>query len=106
MKGVHRVTKRLASGGVAVYHYAWRGGPRLPGEPGSAEFLAALAAAKAEGPPHHKGTLQEVFNAYQSSPRAATMNRKGIVRTSRGPSSSWKPAARPRRCWRFSRCGR
>lgn len=68
MKGVHRVTKRLATGGVAVYHYAWRGGPRLPGEPGSAEFLAALAAAKAEGPKHHKGTLQEVFNAYQASP--------------------------------------
>ncbi len=68
MKGVHRVTKRLASGEVAVYHYAWRGGPRLPGEPDSAEFLTALAAAKAEAPPHHKGTLQEVFNAYQASP--------------------------------------
>lgn len=68
MKGVHRVTKRLASGEVAVYHYAWRGGPALPGEPGSAEFLAALAAAKAEAPKHHRGTLQEVFNAYQASP--------------------------------------
>jgi len=74
VKGVHRVTKRLASGGVAVYHYAWRGGPRLPGEPGSAEFLAALAAAKAEGPPHHKGTLQEVFNAYQSSPQFTSLS--------------------------------
>ena len=68
MKGVHRVTKRLAAGGVAVYHYAWRGGPRLPGEPGSPEFMAALAAALAEPPKHHKGTLQEVFNDYQRSP--------------------------------------
>lgn len=68
MKGVHRVTKRLASGEVAVYHYAWRGGPRLPGEPGSAEFLAALASAQTEAPAHHKGTLQEVINAYQASP--------------------------------------
>jgi len=68
VKGVHRVTKRLASGEVAIYHYAWRGGPRIPGEPGSAEFLAALAAAKAEAPPHHKGTLQEIINAYQASP--------------------------------------
>lgn len=67
MPGVHRVTKRLATGEVAVYHYAWRGGPRLPGQPGSAEFLAALAAAKADAPAHHKGTLQEVFNAYQTS---------------------------------------
>jgi integrase len=66
--GVHKVQKRLASGAIAVYHYAWRGGPRLPGEPGSAEFLAALAAAKAEAPTHHKGTLQEVFTAYQLSP--------------------------------------
>ncbi len=68
MKGIHRVTKRLASGEVAVYHYAWRGGPRLPGDPGSPEFVAALAAAQAEPPQHHKGTLQEVFNAYQRSP--------------------------------------
>lgn len=83
MKGVHRVTKTLASGDVAVYHYAWRGGPRLPGDPGSAEFLAALAAAKAEGPPHHKGTLQEVFNAYQASPAftaLADATRKGYAR--------------------------
>ena len=83
MKGVHRVTKRLATGEIAVYHYAWRGGPRIPGEPGSAEFLAALAAAKAEAPPHHKETLQEVFNAYQASPAftaLAEATRKGYVR--------------------------
>ena len=83
MKGVHRVTKRLASGEVAVYHYAWRGGPRLPGNPGSAEFLSALAAAKAEAPQHHKGTLQEVFNAYQASPAftaLAEATRKGYAR--------------------------
>lgn len=83
MKGVHRVTKRLASGEVAVYHYAWRGGPRIPGEPGSPEFLTALAAAKAEAPPHHKGTLQEVFNAYQASPAFTALSessRKGYAR--------------------------
>jgi integrase len=68
VKGVHRVTKRLASGEIAVYHYAWRGGPRIPGEPGSPEFLSALAAATAETPHHHKGTLQEIINAYQASP--------------------------------------
>lgn len=68
MQGVHRVQKRLASGAVAVYHYAWRGGPRLPDDPGSPEFLAALAAAQAATPKHHAGTLQEVFTAYQRSP--------------------------------------
>jgi integrase len=65
---VHRVTKRLASGKVAVYHYAWRGGPALPGEPGSPEFMAALSAAQTQAPKHHAGTLQEVFSAYQRSP--------------------------------------
>lgn len=65
--GVHEVKKRLASGEVRIYRYAWRGGPAIVGEPGSPEFLAALAAAKAEAPKHHKGTLQEVFNAYQAS---------------------------------------
>lgn len=67
MKGVHEVKKRLASGEVRIYRYAWRGGPPIKGEPGSPEFLAALAEAKAEQPAHHRGTLQEVFNAYQQS---------------------------------------
>lgn len=67
MPGVHEVRKRLASGEVRVYRYAWRGGPAIKGEPGSPEFFAALAAAKAEAPQHHKGTLQELFNAYQRS---------------------------------------
>ena len=83
MKGVHRVQKRLASGGVAVYHYAWRGGPRLPGEPGSPEFLAALAAAKAAAPKSQAGTLQEVFTAYQRSPAFTALSdatRKGYAR--------------------------
>ena len=67
MPAIHKVKKRLASGEVRVYHYAWRGGPPLPGEPGSPAFMAALAAAQAETPKHHKGTLQEVFSAYQRS---------------------------------------
>lgn len=83
MKGVHRVKRRLASGEVAVYHYAWRGGPRLPGDPDSPEFLAALAGAKADAPAHHKGTLQEMFNAYQASPAFTGLSdatRKGYAR--------------------------
>lgn len=83
MKGIARVTKRLASGEVAVYHYAWRGGPRLPGEPGSPEFMAALAEARYEAPSHHKGTLQEVINAYQASPAFTGLSeatRKGYAR--------------------------
>jgi hypothetical protein len=29
LNGIHRVRKRLATGQVRIYHYAWRGGPRL-----------------------------------------------------------------------------
>lgn len=45
LKGVHRVRRKLAGGSEAVYYYAWRGGPRLEGEPGSPEFVASFAAA-------------------------------------------------------------
>lgn len=41
--GVHRVTAK-----GRVYHYAWRGGPRLLSQPGTAAFVAELAAAQAE----------------------------------------------------------
>ena len=42
LKGIHSVRWRLASGEIATYHYAWRGGPRLIGKPGSPEFLFAI----------------------------------------------------------------
>ena len=45
MKGLHRVRSRLADGRVETYFYAWRGGPRLPGQPGSPEFILAYNQA-------------------------------------------------------------
>ena len=45
LKGVHAVQRRLASGELAFYYYAWRGGPRLRGEPGSPEFIRSYDAA-------------------------------------------------------------
>lgn len=45
LKGIHRVTKRLSDGRPVTYHYAWRGGPRLQGAPGSPEFIASYHAA-------------------------------------------------------------
>lgn len=41
LKGVHKVR----SGG-RDYYYAWRGGPRITGEPGTPEFLASFAELK------------------------------------------------------------
>lgn len=41
LKGIHKVTSK-----GCVYYYAWRGGPRLQGEPGSDAFLASLTEAR------------------------------------------------------------
>lgn len=41
LKGVHKVRVKLANGSHKTYWYAWRGGPRLLGAPGSPEFVRA-----------------------------------------------------------------
>jgi integrase len=60
-------TKRLADGRMVTYYYAWRGGPRLPGKPGSPEFVVAYNAAIAQKVAPTKAVLLTVLNAYQSS---------------------------------------
>ena len=40
LKGVKKVTRKLADGWIVTYWYAWIGGPRLDGTPGSPEFIA------------------------------------------------------------------
>jgi integrase len=50
LKGIHTVRMKLASGETRTYYYAWRGGPKLAGTPGSPEFMRsyndAIAARK------------------------------------------------------------
>jgi integrase len=67
LKGVNSVRKRLADGRVRVYHYAWKGGPALCGEPGTPEFVASYneAAARKVRPP--TGVLLSVIQGYQAS---------------------------------------
>jgi len=50
LKGINRITKRLADGSKITYFYAWKGGPRLHGTPGSPEFQAKRAEQKADKP--------------------------------------------------------
>ena len=69
LKGINRVSKRLADGTRVTYYYAWKGGPRLPGKPGDAEVVAAYNEAVAEKAKQPSGTLQAVLNAYQESPK-------------------------------------
>lgn len=45
LKDIASATKRLADGRRVRYWYAWRGGPRLEGEPGTPAFHASYNAA-------------------------------------------------------------
>lgn len=63
LKGVHEVRAK-----GRVYFYAWRGGPRLQGSPGSPEFIASFEQAHAGRKASPTGTFREVITAYRASP--------------------------------------
>jgi len=67
LKGLNSKTKKLASGQTVTYHYAWKGGPRLPGTLGSPEFMAAYneAVTRKHMPP--AGVLFSIMQGYQAS---------------------------------------
>lgn len=67
LKGINRVKTKLADGTTAVYYYAWKGGPRLPGKPGDDEFIAAYNEAIAKKARPASGTLQSILNGFQQS---------------------------------------
>ena len=67
LPGIAKVCKRLADGTIAVYYYAWRGGPRLPGTPGSPEFVQAWQEAQKLRKPRHDSTLLGILDSYQRS---------------------------------------
>lgn len=68
LKGINRVKKRLADGSYVIYYYAWKGGPRLEGSPGSAEFVDSYNLALKNRRVKPDGTLQSVLNKYLASP--------------------------------------
>jgi integrase len=68
LKGLNRVKAKLADGSTAIYYYAWKGGPRLDGEPGSPEFLASYnRAAEERKGRHRKETVRWLIEDYLSS---------------------------------------
>src|SRR6516165_5839151 len=66
-KGLHWAPATLADGTKKIYWYAWRGGPRLHGEPGSPEFLASYNAAVATKVAAPEGRLLSLIQGYQKS---------------------------------------
>ena len=67
LKGVKQVTKVLADGSTKTYWYAWPGGPRLEGQPGTGEFAASYHAAVSAKAKSRAGTLQDLLSQYQQS---------------------------------------
>jgi integrase len=67
LKGIHKLRIKLAGGNVAFYYYAWRGGPRLAGEPGSPEFLASYTAAHATRREPDGSSFHSVIVGYKKS---------------------------------------
>jgi integrase len=66
-KGLHWTVARLADGTKRIYWYAWRGGPRLRGEPGSPEFIVDFNAAATMKAPAPEGKLLALTQAFQRS---------------------------------------
>jgi integrase len=73
LKGVHSTSKRLADGSSRRYWYAWKGGPRLLGAPGSPEFVASYHAAHSAQKQAPVGTLHAIIAAYRQSDEFATL---------------------------------
>src|SRR3974390_992976 len=82
LRGVNRVRKRQADGRVVVYYYAWKGGPRLAGQPGTPDFIASYNEAVAQKAQTPSGVLLGVLNRYQESEEfkaLADSTRRGYV---------------------------
>lgn len=67
LKHIHVVRSKLRDGWTE-YHYAWRGGPRLKGEPGSPEYVASYQQAHATRKAPLSGTFKSVIVKYRASP--------------------------------------
>ena len=74
LKGVAKVTSK-----GRTYYYAWRGGPRLRGEPGTPEFVASYNEAIETVAPR---TLP-VSSHWSRSTRPATITRSLPLRLAR-----------------------
>lgn len=84
LKGLNRNTKRLADGTSVTYWYAWKGGPRLPGQPGSPEFMKAYNEAVADRKTPTGETLRTLVMLYKGSPEFS-----GLGENTRKEWSRW-----------------
>jgi integrase len=67
LKGLFWAPAKLADGSRKIYWYAWKGGPRLRGEPGTPEFVASYNVAVATKIAAPEGRLLRLLQEYQRS---------------------------------------
>jgi integrase len=79
LRGVAKVTSK-----GRVYYYAWRGGPRLSGAPGSPEFIASYATALESRRTSDNGSVRALVANYRSSPAFT-----GLAETTRKVWTLW-----------------
>jgi integrase len=74
LKGIHKVRWRLASGKIAIYYYAWRGGPRLTGGSGSPEFMRSYNEAVASRRRPAQGKLFTLIAEFRASSEYSSLS--------------------------------
>src|SRR5262245_50820171 len=67
LKHVASATKVLARGEKVTYYYAWRGGPRLQGKPGSPEFVQSYEKAHRELRAPDSSVFKSIITDYLAS---------------------------------------
>jgi integrase len=67
LKGINSKPKKLADGTIRTYYYAWKGGPRLHGEPGTPEFIASYHAAVSAKKTPPQGVMLSILQGFQAS---------------------------------------
>jgi integrase len=67
LKGINSVNKTLKDGTTVTYWYAWKGGPRLDGEPGDPKFIASYNRAVASMVTPSPGILLNVLVKFEQT---------------------------------------
>jgi hypothetical protein len=67
LRGINSVARTLKDGTCVTYWYAWKGGPRLDGQPGDREFIASYNRAVASLTAPAKGLLLNVLVKFQQT---------------------------------------
>lgn len=67
LKGINSKTKTLSDGTKRTYWYAWKGGPRIEGEPGTPQFMASYNAAVSAKAKPAQGVILTVMQEFQAS---------------------------------------